>query len=130
MKQNYGPLAESLREQAGRYVSFARRSNNLRDIVRLIAMASALEHAARKLVSATDADLSDIAQKLNAGARLATECSLLPPETQFTGATPPTEPANLVTSLSRGDANRMTTGADIKSMWKMVAMLPRPGGKS
>jgi hypothetical protein len=129
VKQNYRPLAESLRDQAGIYVSFARRSNSLRDIVRLIAMASALEHAARKLGSATDADLSDIAQKLNAGARLAAEYSLLLTETQSTGVTPPTEPANLVTSPKR-DANRMTTGADIKSMWKMLAMFPRPGGKS
>ena len=128
MKQSYGALADSLREQAGIYVSIARRSNSLRDIVRLIAMASALEHASRKLGSATDADLSDIAQKMNAGARLATECSLLSAETQSTGVTPPTEPANLVTS-PKGNANRMTTGADIKSMWKMVAMLPRPGGK-
>lgn len=129
MKQNYGPLADSLREQAGRYVSFARRSNSLRDIVRLIAMASALEHAARKLGSATDADLSDIAQKLNAGASLATECNLIPAETQSTGVTTPTEAANLITS-PKGDAKRMTTGADIMSMWKMLAMLPRPGGKS
>ena len=84
MKQSYEALAESLREQAGRYVSIARRSNSLLDIVRLIATASMLEQAARKLCSTTDVNLTDIAQKLNAGARSLTDCSLLLAEMQST----------------------------------------------
>ena len=110
VKQSYEAMAASLREQAGRYVSFARRSNSLRDIVRLIATASTLEHAARKLCSTTDVNLSDIAKKQNAGASLATECSLHPAEMQSTCAASPIEAVDPITS-PQGDANRTNIGA-------------------
>jgi len=142
VKQSYEALAESLREQAGRYVSLARRSSSLRDIVRLIATASTLEHAARKLYSTTDVNLSDIAQKLTAGASLATECSLLPAEMQSTCAASPTEAVDPITS-PKGDAEPTDVGAvtnthksaapyrgDSMPMWKLIAMLSRPGGES
>jgi hypothetical protein len=142
VKQSYEALAESLREQAARYVGFAHRSNSLRDIVRLIATASALEHAARKLCSNTDVNLSDIAQKLNAGACLATECSRLPAEMQSTCAASPTEASGPITS-PKGHAKQTNIGAvtnthesaaqyrgDSIPMWKLIAMLPRPGGAS
>jgi hypothetical protein len=142
MKQSYEALAESLREQAGRCVKFARRSNSLRDIVRLIATASTLEHAARKLCSTTDVNLSDIAQKLNAGASLATACCLLPAEMQSTCAASPIEAVDPITSRTV-DAKQTNIGGvtnthksvarypgDNKPMWKLIAMLSRPGGES
>jgi hypothetical protein len=58
-------LVASLRQRAAAHVRKARSSNNLRNIVRLIATASTLEHAARKLYDATDVNLHDIARILN-----------------------------------------------------------------
>ena len=57
-------LVASLRQRATEHVRKASRSNNLRDIVRLVTMASMLEHAARKLCAATEVNLSDIARLL------------------------------------------------------------------
>lgn len=142
MKRNHEGLAESLREQARRYVSVARRSNSLRDIVRLIATASTLERAALDLCSTTDVNLSDLAQKLNAGASLATECGLLAAEMQSTCAASPAEAVDPTIS-PKGDANQTNIRAatntdksaaqyrgDSMPMWKLIAMLSRPGGES
>jgi hypothetical protein len=65
VSRDYEALAASWREQAGRYVSKARRSNNLREIVRIVAMASTLEHAARRLGSATDIDFNNLVRLTN-----------------------------------------------------------------
>jgi hypothetical protein len=134
--QRYEALAESLREQAGRHVRLARSSDSLRDIVRLIAAASTLERAARKLRSTTDVDLSDIAQKLNAGASLIADCSLQPTSRAST-----TEA--LDRTSSSGGASQATVdvlisthdsgaqcGSSSMPMWKLIAMLSRPGGQS
>lgn len=142
MKQSYEALAQTLREQAERYVSFARRSNSLRDIVRLIATASALEQAARKLCSTTDVNLSDIAQKRNAGASLATDCSLLPAEMQSACQASTAEARDSVTSRE-GGATQTNIDVSISAhesvapcqgssipMWKLIAMLSPPGGDS
>jgi len=68
-------LVASLRQRAAAHVGNARSSNNLRDIVRLIATASTLEHAARKLYVATDVNLHDIARLLNPVAAPGTHCN-------------------------------------------------------
>lgn len=65
MSRSCEALVASLRQRAAAHVRKARSSNNLRDIVRLIATASTLEHAARKLDVATDVNLHDIARLLN-----------------------------------------------------------------
>ena len=59
MNRDYEPLAASWRAHAERHVRNAQSSNNLRDIVRLIAMASTLEQAARRLSSSTNACEND-----------------------------------------------------------------------
>ena len=64
MNRSYDALAAHWREQAEQYVRQARRSAILRDIVRLIAMASTLEHAARKVSSGADVNLNEIARKI------------------------------------------------------------------
>lgn len=74
MNPGHETLATSWREQAARCVRRARSSDSLRDIVRLIAMASTLEHAARKLCSATDVNLQDITRVLNPATALGTHC--------------------------------------------------------
>ena len=60
MNRGYDALAADWQEQADRYVREAQSSSTLRDIVRLIAMASTLEHAARKVTSGSDVNLEDI----------------------------------------------------------------------
>ena len=75
MNRSCEALVASLREQAAVYVRKARSSNNLRDIVRLTAAASALEHAARKLCAATDVNLNDIARLLTPVADPGAHCN-------------------------------------------------------
>jgi hypothetical protein len=60
VNRGYDALAANWREQADRYVRKAQSSSSLREIVRLIAMASTLEHAARKVTSGVDVNLDDI----------------------------------------------------------------------
>jgi hypothetical protein len=134
--QSYEALAECLREQAGRHVSLARRSDSLRDIVRLIATASTLEQAARKLCSTTSVDLGDIAQKLNAGASLLADCSPQSTcQTAITEAPDRTTPrggaiqANVNVLISTHDSGAQC-GSSSMPMWKLIAMLSRPRGQS
>ena len=60
MNRSYEAFAENLRNRAELHVGQARRSGNLRDIVRHIAMASTLEHAARKVCSGAHVNLEEI----------------------------------------------------------------------
>lgn len=75
MNRSCEALVASLRQRAAADVGNARSSNNLRDIVRLIATASTLEHAARKLYVATDVNLHDVARLLNPVAEPGTHCN-------------------------------------------------------
>lgn len=65
MNRSYEALAANWREQVERYVRNARRYASLRDIVRLIAMASTLEHAARKVCSGADVNLNEITRMID-----------------------------------------------------------------
>ncbi len=60
MNRSYEVLAEHWRKQAERHVRQAQRSRNLRDIVRLIALASTLENAAIKVCSCAHVNLGEI----------------------------------------------------------------------
>lgn len=60
--RGFEALAAACREQAEICVRDARRSENLRDIVRLSAKASTLDRVARKLHSATDVSMHDISR--------------------------------------------------------------------
>lgn len=62
MNRGYDALAANWQEQADRYVRKAQKSTSLRDIVRLIAMASTLEHAAQKVTSGVGVDFDEIAR--------------------------------------------------------------------
>jgi hypothetical protein len=62
VNRRFEALVAGWRKQAEDYVRQARRSTSLRDIVRLIAMASTLEHAARRVCSGADVNLSEIAR--------------------------------------------------------------------
>jgi hypothetical protein len=64
VNRSYDALAAHWREQAEQYVRKARRSASLRDVVRLIAMASTLEHVAQKVSSGADVNLNEIARKI------------------------------------------------------------------
>jgi len=78
VNRNYEALAASCREEAERHVRNAKRSDNLRDIVRQIAMASTLEQAARRLFSDTGVELHDIAKVVNEGLKLNRDCHRRP----------------------------------------------------
>lgn len=65
MNHSYDALAARWREQAEKYVTKARGSANLRDLVRFIAMASTLEYAARKVCSGADVNLDEITRMIN-----------------------------------------------------------------
>jgi hypothetical protein len=65
VNRSYDALAAHWREQAEKYVKKARESVNLRDLVRLIAMASTLEYAARKVCSGADVNLDEITRMIN-----------------------------------------------------------------
>ena len=65
MNRSYDALAANWREQADRYVRKAQRSASLRDIVRFIAMAAKLEHAARKVSSGDDVNLDEISRMMS-----------------------------------------------------------------
>jgi hypothetical protein len=68
VNRNYEALAASWREDADGYVRKARNSNNLRDMVRLIALASTLEQAARRLSSS--ANLHEVARVVSEATKL------------------------------------------------------------
>jgi hypothetical protein len=88
VNRSYEALVASWREQAETYVRRASRSSNLRDIVRFIAAASTLEHAARKLGSATDVNLRDIARLLYPVVEPGTHCRLESAQIQSTDSCP------------------------------------------
>ena len=70
MSHDYVALTEIWCEQAKRCLSEARRSNNLRDIVRLVAMAATLERRATRLSSKTAARLTDLTRIVQEGSGL------------------------------------------------------------
>ncbi len=65
MNRSYDALAANWREQAGQYVRRAQRSASLRDIVRFIAVAAALEHAARKVTSGAEVNLDEVSRMIS-----------------------------------------------------------------
>lgn len=62
MSQANEALASHWRHQAAKFVTAARGSDNLRDMVRLVAAASVLESAARKVCMGSDVDLQKAAE--------------------------------------------------------------------
>lgn len=62
MKRGSDALTEGWCKQARGLVRSARNSNSLRDIVRLIATAASLEHAARKLRAVANENSHEVAQ--------------------------------------------------------------------
>jgi hypothetical protein len=65
VNRSYDALAANWREQADRYARKAQKSTSLRDIVRFIAMAATLEHAARKVSSGDDVKLDEISRMIS-----------------------------------------------------------------
>ncbi len=139
MNRIYAPVAEIWRGQAWEYVDIARDSDDLSDIVRLIAMASTLERAARKLCLDADVNFSEIAPLVNAGKALSFERDLLPAQMQPTYTAPPEIPCPIASR--QGDAAQPNIGAPVSThesvaqhrgsnmpVWKLIAMLSRPGG--
>jgi hypothetical protein len=107
-------LVASLRQRATAYVRNARSSDNLRDIVRLIATASTLEHAARKLYVATDVNLHDIARLLIPVADPGTHCN--PESAQMRSADSRPEDAESMSEtcvLAAGSLSESTSWTEI-----------------
>ena len=66
MNRGYEALVESWCTEARQHVDAARRSHNLREIVRLIATASTLERAARRLSSDPNVNLHEVMEIVSA----------------------------------------------------------------
>jgi hypothetical protein len=131
--RSYDALAASCREQAERHVRNARRSDNLRDIVRQIAMASTLEQAARRLSSNTNVELHDIAKIVKEGLKLHMNChrrpfQLHPPQsrTEEVGRASKTDSSNAAVESRALVICRKNDGDRLHDM---TSACPLPGGE-
>lgn len=77
MNQDYAALSEVWCAQAKKCVCVARHSNNLHDIVRLVAMAATLERCATRLSSKTTVSVTSATTLVREGSRLCGDAQLM-----------------------------------------------------